>query len=139
MNYPRFTSRWLFLSTVALILVAPLRAQTPDGAIAGIVSNAGTGDLLEGVRVAIPSLGIATLTDATGRYIFGPVPAGSHEVTANYTGLEPQRLAVTVETGRRATRDFALTAGVYRLDAFTVAGELEGAPRPSRRSATPPT
>ena len=126
MNYPRFTSRWLFLSTVALILVAPLRAQTPDGAIAGIVSNAGTGDLLEGVRVAIPSLGIATLTDATGRYIFGPVPAGSHEVTANYTGLEPQRLAVTVETGRRATRDFALTAEVYRLDAFTVAGEREG-------------
>ena len=126
MNYPRFTCRWLFLSTVALILVAPLRAQTPDGAIVGIVSNAGTGDLLEGVRVAIPSLGLATLTDATGRYVFSPVPAGSHEVTANYTGLEPQRLAVTVETGRRATRDFALTAGVYRLDAFTVAGEREG-------------
>ena len=83
MNTPRFTSRWLFLFTAALILVARVCAQVPSGGITGIVSNAGTGDLLEGVRVAMPSLGFATLTDATGRYVFSPVPAGSHEVTAN--------------------------------------------------------
>jgi len=101
-------------------------AQTPAGAISGIVSNAGTGDLLEGVRVSAPALGLTTLSDATGRYVLSPVPAGSHEITASYTGLDVQRLAVVVEAGRRANRDFALTSGVYRLDAFTVAGEREG-------------
>ena len=101
-------------------------AQTPAGAISGIVSNAGTGDLLEGVRVSAPALGLTTLSDATGRYVLSPVPAGSHEITASYTGLDIQRLAVVVEAGRRANRDFALTSGVYRLDAFTVAGEREG-------------
>lgn len=55
MNTPRFTSRWLFLFTAALILVARVCAQVPSGGITGIVSNAGTGDLLEGVRVAMPS------------------------------------------------------------------------------------
>ncbi|MFM7749951.1 MAG: carboxypeptidase regulatory-like domain-containing protein, partial [Opitutaceae bacterium] len=109
-----------------LPVIPALRAQAPAGAVAGVVSNAGTGDLLEGVRVSLPALGLATLSDATGRYALTPVPAGTHEITASYTGLDAQRLAVVIGAGQRATRDFALTSGVYRLDAFTVAGEREG-------------
>ncbi|MFM9081855.1 MAG: carboxypeptidase regulatory-like domain-containing protein, partial [Opitutaceae bacterium] len=86
------------------------------------------GDLVpgRGQVVSLPALGLATLSDATGRYALTPVPAGTHEITASYTGLDAQRLAVVVGAGQRATRDFALTSGVYRLDAFTVAGEREG-------------
>ncbi len=116
----------LFALALACSPATALRAQPAAGSVAGTVSNAGTGDLLEGVRVVLPALGRSALTDATGRYLIDGVPAGSHELTASYTGLDPQRFTVAVAAGQRATRDFALTSGVYRLDAFTVAGEREG-------------
>ena len=107
-------------------LTAFAAAAEPAGTLAGNVSNAATGDRLEGVRVTLPALGRATLTDQAGRYEFTGLPAGSLEVAAAYTGLDAQRRTLTVPAGGRATLDFALTSGVYRLEAFTVAGEREG-------------
>ena len=126
MTLPRLPRFLLTFFWAAWLGAVALPAQTPTGSISGVVSNAGTGDLLEGVRVSLSALGLATLSDATGRYVLTPVPAGNHEITASYTGLDAQRLAVAVGSGQRATRDIALTSGVYRLDAFTVAGEREG-------------
>jgi iron complex outermembrane receptor protein len=103
-----------------------LEAATASSAVSGTVSNAGTGDSLEGVRVSLPNLGLTVLTDNTGRYHFSNVPEGTHEILATYTGLDPLKHNVTVATGQRVTRDFELTTGVYKLEAFTVAGEREG-------------
>jgi len=101
-------------------------AETATGIITGSVSNAGTGDRLEGVRVALPKLGLAVLTDNTGRFVLTSVPAGTHELLANYTGLDPTTQAVVVAAGQRVTRDLELTTSIYKLDAFMVAGEREG-------------
>jgi len=101
-------------------------AETATGIITGSVSNAGTGDRLEGVRVALPKLGLAVLTDNTGRFVLTGVPAGTHELLANYTGLDPTTQAVVVAAGQRVTRDLELTTSIYKLDAFMVAGEREG-------------
>ena len=106
MTLPRLPRFLLTFFWAALLGALALPAQTPAGSISGVVSNSGTGDLLEGVRVGIPTLGLAVLSDATGRYVLTSVPVGNHEITANYTGLDTQRLAVVVEAGRRATRDF---------------------------------
>jgi hypothetical protein len=110
----------------AAFLGHELHAQPPAGAISGVVSNAGTGDLLEGVRVSLPGLGLTTLTDNTGRYTFTQVPAGTHAILATYTGLDSLQQVVTVTPAQYATRDFELSTGVYKLEAFTVAGEREG-------------
>ncbi|MEI6466647.1 MAG: carboxypeptidase regulatory-like domain-containing protein, partial [Verrucomicrobiota bacterium] len=96
MNTPRIRSVFDFmrpcprgLAWLALLFVLPgltgLRAETAGGIISGSVSNAGTGDLLEGVRVALPALGLNGLTDNTGRYTLPGVPPGTHEITATYT------------------------------------------------------
>src|SRR5688572_25528607 len=49
---------------------APAAPAAPSsaGVITGNVSNAATGNLLEGARVEIPNLGVVTYTDNTGRY-----------------------------------------------------------------------
>jgi iron complex outermembrane recepter protein len=96
------------------------------GVITGAVSNTATGNMLEGARVEIPSLGVSTLTDGTGRYVFSNVPTGTHEVVVSYLGLDPMRTPVTVSAGQRALRDFELTSGIYKLEAFKVTGEREG-------------
>lgn len=100
-------------------------AQT--GTLSGWVSNAATGNLLEGARIEIVALGLSTLTDNTGRFVLAAVPAGTHEVAASYTGLDAVRLPIAMAAGQRATRDFDLTTGIYRLEQFKVTGEREGA------------
>ncbi|MDP3071919.1 MAG: TonB-dependent receptor [Opitutaceae bacterium] len=97
------------------------------GTITGTVNNAGTGNLLQGAKVEIPALGLSSLADNTGRYLLAGVPAGSHELMATYTGLDPVRNTVVVTVGQRTVRDFDLTTGIYKLQEFKVTGEREGA------------
>ena len=117
----------LALCAVLLFLVcrAPMRAAEV-GTITGSVSNTATGNLLEGAKVEVPQLALTALTDATGRYVLGNVPAGTHDVVVTYIGLDPARTQVSVSPGQRAVRDFDLTSSVYQLAAFTVTGEREG-------------
>jgi len=116
--------------TLAALALAPrpeLAAADATGSLTGVVSNPATGNLLEGARIELPQLGLGTLTDLTGRFVLSGVPAGTHEVLVSYTGLDPARAQVTLGPGQRAVRDFDLTSGIYKLDAFKVTGEREGA------------
>ena len=96
------------------------------GVISGAVSNAATRNQLGGAVVAVPVLGVTTLTDNTGRYTFSNVPAGTYEVVVTYIGLDTVRQVVNVSAGQRAVRDFDLTASIYKLESFKVTGEREG-------------
>lgn len=112
---------------LSVILLLPFVVRAADsGVISGTVSNAATRNLLQGAQVAVPQLGLTALTDETGRYVLGGVPAGTHEIVVSYIGLDPMRQQVTVAPGARAERSFDLTTGIYRLDAFKVTGEREG-------------
>ena len=115
-------SRPLPLSLYLLLSLSALRAAT----LTGNISNVATGNLLEGAQVAVPSLGLSTLTDNTGRYVLPSLPAGTHEVVVTYVGLDPARTTVNVNDSASTTRNFDLTSVVYKLDAFKVTGEREG-------------
>jgi TonB-dependent receptor len=91
------------------------------------VNNTGSGDLLEGAKIEVLKLGLVTLTDETGRFVLHGVPPGAYQVVASYIGLDPVRTEVTVTAGQRTVRDFDLTTGLYKMQAFKVAGEREGA------------
>ncbi len=107
--------------------LCPAALRAADAAtITGTVSNTATGNLLPGAKVEIRALGVSALVDITGRYVLAELPAGTHEVSASYIGLDTAQFSVTVAAGQRATRDFDLTTGLYRLDAFKVTGEREG-------------
>jgi TonB-dependent receptor len=116
----------VFLSSVIPIVSAAGIDAAATGTISGSVSNAATGNLLEGAIIEISRLRLTALTDQTGRYVFQDLPAGTHEVVASYTGLDPGRRQVTVRAGERAGHDFDLTSSVYVLDAVKVTGEREG-------------
>ena len=110
----------------SLSLLLSLSSFASAATISGNVSNLATGNLLEGARVEISALGISSLVDETGRYVLGSVPAGTHELVVTYTGLDPVRATVAVTADQSATRNFDLTTGIYKLEAFKVAGEREG-------------
>ncbi|KQM63455.1 hypothetical protein ASE75_13555 [Sphingomonas sp. Leaf17] len=66
------------------------------GVIAGTVSQAGSGEYLDGASVGIPALGLATVADRTGRYELTGVPAGTHDVVIRYVGFPDVTRSVTV-------------------------------------------
>jgi TonB-dependent receptor len=111
----------------ALIGIAFSVSAAQLSVLAGNVSNSATGTGLQGARIEIPALGLTALTDNTGRYVMSNVPTGTHEVTASYIGLETARATVQLEPGQGATKNFDLTDAIYRLGAFKVTGEREGA------------
>ena len=137
-SIPRCLRALRVLVFAALLAVPLLRAADARGTLTGNVSNAATGNLLEGARVEIPALGLAALTDQTGRFLLTEVPAGSHELVATYLGLDTVRATVAVAAGATATRNFDLTTAIYKLDAFKVTGEREGnaAALTAQRNAT---
>jgi len=120
--------RGLAPALFAVIIVgAPARLAAADtGVIAGTVGNAATGNMLEGARVVVKGLGLTAFADGTGRYILSGVPAGRHEIEVTYIGLDAITAEVTVGANARIERNFDLTTGIYKLDAFRVTGEREG-------------
>ncbi len=116
-----------FALGAALIIGAPARlAAAETGVIAGNVSNAATGNMLEGARVVVKGLGLTAFADSTGRYVLTGVPAGRHEVEVTYIGLDAITAEVALDANGRAERNFDLTTGIYKLEAFKVTGEREG-------------
>jgi TonB-dependent receptor len=113
------------LLTLALAPLLPVTAAD-NASLSGTVHNIATGKPLEGALVELPSLNLSTLTDSTGRYVFGALPAGTHGVVATYLGLDRSRAEVAVAAGSRAVRDFDLTAAIYQLAEYRVTGEREG-------------
>ena len=101
----------LLAALLTVILPGSLRAAD-TGVIAGSVSNAATGNLLEGARVTIKALGISGFADNTGRYVLTGVPAGTHELEVSYIGLDAVQAQVAVSAGGRAERNFDLTTGI---------------------------
>ncbi|HVU36418.1 MAG TPA: TonB-dependent receptor [Opitutaceae bacterium] len=121
--------------TLALTSAVVLHAQAPapaTGGIQGRVQNADIGMYLGKARIRVEGSNLQTFTDSIGEYSFDHVPAGSVTLDIFYTGLNPQRVTVTVPAGGVAKQDVDLTAStstqpgkVVRLDTFVVASERE--------------
>ena len=112
---------------IALLLAAlplPALAQPRETIFTGTVANAKTRAFLEQAEVRVADR--TALTDREGRFSLSGFPAGTHEVTVTYTGLDDLRETVTFIPGAAVRREFSLSAAIYRLDAFIVASEIEG-------------
>ncbi|MBI5692335.1 MAG: TonB-dependent receptor [Verrucomicrobia bacterium] len=126
-------SRFLWvalLGTLGFIPAAP--AAVPTGEITGRIQNVVTGQYLNNARVTVTGTDLVAFSDQTGSYRLTGVPAGTVTLEIFYTGLDQQRLALTVPAGGTVEREVGLTSAarygtdtVVKLDAFTVATSRE--------------
>jgi TonB-dependent receptor len=100
-----------------------------SGVITGRVSNKATGQYLSNAVVIVPGTNIQTITDANGYYRIENLSPGSVRITASYAGLDDMSREVIVTSSDQSGIDFDMTAQVYLLDKFVVAGEREGSSR----------
>ncbi|MBL9202499.1 MAG: TonB-dependent receptor [Opitutaceae bacterium] len=114
----------LLALSLASALVASALAQSST--LTGTVSNAATRASLEGAVVTLSHSSIPALTDRTGNFEFTGVTPGTYTLSVSYTGLDAHAQQVVVSGGRTVVPPIGLRSDIYRLDAFTVAGEREG-------------
>jgi TonB-linked SusC/RagA family outer membrane protein len=80
---------------------------------------------LAGANVAIPELGVGTITSTDGRYTFTVDAARARgqpvNVVVRYIGYKPKRLRITVTPGR-TEHDFVLERDVLQLEQVVVTG-----------------
>jgi hypothetical protein len=100
---------------LALLCVAPLRAQVDAGAILGTVTDA-SGSAIHGATVTLTNEGtsaaLSTTTGNDGIYKFTPVKIGSYKLTVTFQGFETiTRPHVPVNVGENVVADFTLKPG----------------------------
>ena len=122
----RLAPRSVALAVLALFATALHAASAGTATIAGTVANSSTRQFLTAAEVRIPGTSHSTLTDRDGSFALGNLPAGTHELEVSYSGLDTEKRTVSVAAGQTVRAEFNLTAGIYKLAAFTVAAEAEG-------------
>jgi iron complex outermembrane receptor protein len=133
---------WLGLAMAAFQVVYAadgnvVAASQRHGLITGRVSNAATSANLEGAVVLLEGTTFSTVTERDGTYRLR-VPAGNYTLVGSYTGLDSQKTLVSVADGATVVREIGLTADVYRMEKFTVAGEREGSALATTRQRQAP-
>ncbi len=108
--------------------VSAPRSAAATGAIAGRVQNEITGKYLNKARITIPGTTLTTFTDDFGSFLLADIPGGLVTVEAFYSGLDPQKITLTITPGQTTERDINLSnratygdkTSVVKLDAFVL-------------------
>lgn len=116
-------TRWMCVRNSVLLLgllglVSPGVQGQAHGMMSGRVWSTvldSAGEPVVGVKIQIPSVGAATLSDANGRFALGNVPVGRHEVVAELIGCLLGEAWIEVKAGERASLDFVVLEPLIRL------------------------
>lgn len=107
-----------------------------DGRLEGRVVANDRSTNLEGASVRIESLGRGVSTGRGGRFSFGQLPAGTHEVTVRYLGTEVETAGVTVEDGTTARLDIVLGGSMDEIIVHGIRGGQASALNQQKASDT---
>ncbi|MFQ6091905.1 MAG: carboxypeptidase-like regulatory domain-containing protein [bacterium] len=94
------SERYPILLLIFCLLLPALVSAGTTGKIAGVVTDATTGDPLPGVNVIIVGTTLGAMTDLDGDYFIMNVPVGRHTLRAQMLGyqtLEKQDVGVSVD------------------------------------------
>jgi len=116
--------------SLACLLALPLPALAQDAAITGTVADQ-TGGVLPGVTVEADGPALAdgprvTVTDGSGRYTVGGLPAGDYSVSFSLPSFETAlRDGVTVADADSLTLDAVLQFAAFSEDVTVVGSKLD--------------
>ncbi|GGO90364.1 TonB-dependent receptor [Stakelama pacifica] len=90
----------------AVLVSAPAIGHAGD--LTGTVSDATETQNLEGAQITLVELSRTAESDTNGQYRFAEVPAGTYTLRANYLGVPPVTMSVTVPAKGTVTENLVL-------------------------------
>jgi iron complex outermembrane receptor protein len=112
--------RFIGSALLAVLWIAPLRAQGPNGTVRGGVTDDATKQPLAGVMITVGTR--TALSQADGRYVVTFVPAGTYTLRARMLGYGAATQSVTVAGGQEAVVDLTMSAQAIGLSEIVVTG-----------------
>ncbi len=109
------------IALFVLISVPTVQAQEV-GAIAGRVTETGSGQAMPGANVIIQGTSWGTATDLDGTFLLARLAPGTYTLVVSYIGYEAQTRTVTVTSRATTTADFEIQLAPVRGDEILVLG-----------------
>ena len=109
-----------------LVLLGSVPALAQTRTVTGTVTDAQTGEPLEGARVTVRGTTLSTSTGATGRFVLGNVPAGDVTLIIRRIGSNPADIRVTAGQNDVSA---ALTRDPLRLAEVVITGQATAVER----------
>ncbi len=119
-GFRRRSARWWGVLGLLMLLPTGVVAQNV-GRIAGVVTDAATGDPLPGVNVTIEGTTLGAASDIDGQYYILNVPPGRYTVRASMIGYQPVVVEnVVVHADRTTELNFALQEATVEIGEIVV-------------------
>jgi len=111
------------LFSFLLMLCAFINVQAQQrGIIAGLITDAETGEPIIGASVLVQGTGIGAATDVEGRYRINGVPAGEADLLVRSIGYQNQKFTVTVEARQTTVLDVQMEVQFQEFGEITIVG-----------------
>ena len=111
---------FLSILLTSILLSFNTLAASTDANIGGHVLDGETGEHMPYCLVAIKDTRLATMTDASGHFVFRDLAPGTYTVEATYTGFKAQTRTVVVNAGQSVELNFELNPDAFMLDQLVV-------------------
>ncbi|WP_397546360.1 carboxypeptidase-like regulatory domain-containing protein [Rhodothermus marinus] len=119
-GFRKRSARWWGVLGLLVLLPTGVVAQNV-GRIAGVVTDAATGDPLPGVNVTIEGTTLGAASDIDGQYYILNVPPGRYTVRASMIGYQPVVVEnVVVHADRTTELNFALQEATVEIGEIVV-------------------
>ncbi len=104
----------------SLTVCAVGAAPVSDANIGGHVIDAETGEHIPYYLIKIEGTRLATMTDASGHYIFRDLKPSKYTLEASFTGYKTKKLTTEVAAGRTVELNFDVEPDAFMLDQVVV-------------------
>ena len=95
-------------------------APVSDANITGHVVDTETGEHMPYYIVRIDGTRLATMTDASGHYVFRDLTPGRYTLEASFTGYKTKKLTAEVAAGQTVELNFDVEPDAFMLDQIVV-------------------
>jgi TonB-linked SusC/RagA family outer membrane protein len=111
------------MAAVFLAMATPFVAHAQQtGTLRGVVTDSTSRGPVAGAQVTVSGTSRGAISDASGEYRIGDLPAGAVTVRVQRIGYVPASRNVTISAGQTTTSDFALAPSVATLSGVVVIG-----------------
>ena len=111
------------LGVLLALSLAPVQAST-GGKIAGVVTDANTGDALPNANIIVVDSAMGTTADEKGRFFILNVPTGTYTLRATYIGYAPIQIQdLIVSTGLTSSVDIGMASAKIQVDEMIIKAE----------------
>ena len=120
---------YLRLGVLFIVALAASTVTADAQLITGRVSDAQTGQPVAAAQIVISALDLGALSEGSGVYTLGNLPAGTHTVSVLRIGFRTVEQSVTLGAGQTVQLNFQLEPQAMVLDEIVVTGTAGGSQR----------